>query len=378
MPSVAAIPLSVLDLAPVVDGSDVPTAIRRSVELARHAERLGYRRYWLAEHHFVAVASSSTTTLIGLIAAATDSIRVGSAAVQSGLHTPVSIVEAFGTIDALYPGRLDLGLGRSAQRRTEIASGSRPPTTPQPDQIVDGLLIPSPFPVEKLLGSPRVVAAYEASQFEGAQPPDFDDAVGDVIALLDGHFRHGEIPLTAVPGRGADVQVWIFGSSKGQSAQTAGARGLPFVANYHVSPSTVLEAVEAYRSAFRPSAGLAEPYVVVSADVVVAEDDATAQHRASTYGHWVHSIRSGAGAAPYLDPDTAPPLDDDQRAVVDDRIRTQFVGSPDTVVEGLRTLARVTEADELVITSVTHGFDHRLQSHELLARAWGLKGATHD
>ncbi|GAC01259.1 hypothetical protein GONAM_24_00150 [Gordonia namibiensis NBRC 108229] len=378
MSSAAAIPLSVLDLAPVVDGSDAPTAVRRAVELARHAEQLAYRRFWLAEHHFVEVASSSTTTLIGLVAAATDTIRVGSAAVQSGLHTPVSIVEAFGTIDALYPGRLDLGLGRSAQRRAEVTSGSRPVTTPQPDQVVDGLLIPSPFPVEKLLGSPRVVAAYEASQFEGAQPPDFDDAVGDVISLLDGQFRLGDVALTAVPGRGADVQVWIFGSSKGQSAQTAGARGLPFVANYHVSPSTVLEAVEAYRSAFRPSAALAEPYVVVSADVVVAEDDATARHRASTYGHWVHSIRSGAGAAPYLDPDTAPPLDDEQRAIVDDRIRTQFVGSPDTVVDGLRTLARVTEADELLVTSVTHDFDHRLQSHELLARAWDLEGASHD
>ncbi|NDK90564.1 LLM class flavin-dependent oxidoreductase [Gordonia desulfuricans] len=372
-----AIALSVLDLAPVTEGSDAATAVRRAVALARHVEKLGYRRYWLAEHHLVAVAGSATSTLIGLVAAATDTIRVGSAAIQSGLHTPVSIVEAFGTIDALYPGRLDLGLGRSAQRRTELA-GSIPPvvaSTPQPDQVVDGLLIPAPFPVEALLGAPRIVAAFEAIQFDGATPPDFDDAVGDVLALLDGRFRYGDIGLSAVPGEGADVAVWIFGSSKGQSAQTAGARGLPFVANYHVSPSTVLEAVEAYRSAFRPSAVLAEPYVVVSADVVVAPDDATAVHRASTYGHWVHGIRSGAGAQPYPDPRTASPLDADARALVDDRIRTQFVGGPDTVVDGLRTLARVTGADELVITSVTHDFDHRLQSHELLARAWGLAGS---
>ncbi len=372
------IPLSVLDLAPVTEGSDAATAVRRSVALARHAERLGYHRFWLAEHHFVAVASSSTTTLIGLIAGATESIRVGSAAVQTGLHTPVSIVEAFGTIDALHPGRLDLGLGRSAQRRTELAtadrkSAPREPAPRQPDEVVDGLLIPSPFPVESILNAPRVVAAFDASQFDGASPPDFDDAVGDVLALLTGGFSHRDVELTAVPGQGADVAVWIFGSSKGQSAQTAGARGLPFVANYHVSPSTVLEAVEAYRSAFRPSPVLAEPYVVVSADVVVAADEPTARHRASTYGHWVYGIRSGAGAQPYPDPDTARPLDDDALPLVDDRVRTQFVGDPDTVVDGLRTLVRVTGADELLVTSVTHDFDHRLASHELLAAAWGLR-----
>lgn len=168
------------------------------------------------------------------------------------------------------------------------------------------------------------------------------------------------------------MQVWIFGSSKGQSAQVAGSRGLPFVANYHVSPSTVLEAVEAYRSAFVASAVLAEPYVVVSADVVVAPDDATARHRALTYGHWVYGIRSGVGAQPYLDPDTAPPLLADAVPLVDDRVRTQFVGAPETVADGLRTLARVTGADELVITSVTHDFAHRIESHRLLARAWGL------
>lgn len=372
------IPLSVLDLAPVTEGSDAGTAIARSVELARAAESWGYRRFWVAEHHFVAVASSSTTTLIALIAGATDHIRVGSAAVQIGLHTPASVVEAFGTIDAIHPGRLDLGLGRSAQRRAEVsqtssqAASSRRET--QPEQIVDGLLLPAPFPVETLLGSPRIAATYEATQFPGAVPPDFDDALDDVLDLLGGRFRSGDVALDAVPGKGADVQVWIFGSSKGQSAQAAAARGLPFVANYHVSPSTVLEAVEAYRSAFVPSTTLAEPYVVVSADVVVASDDATARHRASTYGHWVHSIRSGAGAAPYLDPDGvhgASPLTDDQRALVDDRVRTQFVGSPGTVVDGLTTLARVTGADELVITSVTHDFEQRLESHELLARAWG-------
>ncbi|MFZ2240195.1 MAG: LLM class flavin-dependent oxidoreductase, partial [Gordonia amarae] len=289
----APIPLSVLDLAPITEGSDAATAVRRSIELAQHAERLGYRRFWLAEHHAVAVASSSTAVLIALIADATTEIRVGSAAVQSGVHTPLSIVEAFGTIDALHPGRLDLGLGRSAQRRAEHQDRPEGQAQPQArsdaeDLIIDGLLIPPPFPIGELLASPRVAAVADVTRFEGAMPPDFTDAVDDVLALLAGRFRHGEVALTAVPGSGADTPVWIFGSSKGQSAQVAGARGLPFVANYHVSPSTVLEAVEAYRSAFVPSPGLAEPYVVVSADVVVASDDATARHRALTYGHWVY------------------------------------------------------------------------------------------
>ncbi|MCX5043133.1 LLM class flavin-dependent oxidoreductase [Aldersonia sp. NBC_00410] len=391
------IPLSVLDLAPISAGSDAATAIRNSVELARHSEALGYKRFWLAEHHFVAVASSATVTLIGLIAAATEHIRVGSAAVQIGQHTASSVVEAFGTIDALYPGRLDLGLGRSAQRRgealaarsggalstaarsggaisTAARSGGAPRRPPAPERVVDGLLIPEPFPLEKLLASPRLAAFHTAVQFPGANPPDFADAVDDVLALLGGRFTADDVELTAVPGAAAQVQVWIFGSSKGQSAQVAGANGLPFVANYHVSPSTVLEAVEAYRSSFRPSSILAEPYVVVSADVVVADDDATAKHLASTYGHWVHSIRSGAGAAPYLDPASAPPLTAEQYALVADRVRTQFVGAPDTVAGGLSTLARVTGADELVVTSVTHDFEDRKRSHELLARQWELRG----
>ncbi|WP_420714038.1 LLM class flavin-dependent oxidoreductase [Gordonia sp. SL306] len=370
------VPLSVLDLAPITEGSCAADAIRRSIELARHVEELGYRRYWLAEHHFVSVASSSTTSLIALVAAATDHIRVGSAAVQIGHHTAASVVEAFGTIDALHPGRLDLGLGRSGQRRTEalsaVAAGRRV-TEPQPERWVDGLLIPEPFPIEQLLSSPRLATMSSALAFEGARQPDFADAVDDVLALLGGRFRIDDLEVRAVPGENADLQVWIFGSSKGQSAAVAGASGLPFVANYHVSPASVLEAVEAYRAAFRPSARLTEPYVVVSADVVVADDDETATHLASTYGHWVYDIRSGHGATDYPDPATAPPLTDQQLRVVADRTRTQFVGAPETVVGGLETLARATGADELVITSVTHDFEDRKRSHQLLAEAWGQR-----
>jgi alkanesulfonate monooxygenase SsuD/methylene tetrahydromethanopterin reductase-like flavin-dependent oxidoreductase (luciferase family) len=175
-----------------------------------------------------------------------------------------------------------------------------------------------------------------------------------------------------VPGEGAALTPWIFGSSKGRSAQVAGAMGLPFVASYHLTPTTALEAIDAYRDAFVPSTYLQRPHVVVSADIVVADDTATARHLASSYGHWVYSIRADGGAMPYPDPDGLAPLTDEQLAVVTDRLATQFVGNPDEVAGRLETLQRATAADELVITSVTYRQRDRLRSHELIAKRWGL------
>jgi luciferase family oxidoreductase group 1 len=164
----------------------------------------------------------------------------------------------------------------------------------------------------------------------------------------------------------------VLGSSGGESARVAGARGLPFAANYHVAPARVLEAVVAYRAAFRPSATLSEPYVMVSADVVVAEDDATARHLASPYGLWVRSVRTGAGAIPFPSPEQAAEHDwtDADRELVADRVETQFVGSPQTVVERLDTLRRVTGADELLVTTMTHDHADRVRSFELLGEYW--------
>ncbi|OWY79555.1 LLM class flavin-dependent oxidoreductase [Rhodococcus sp. BUPNP1] len=373
MNAVNPVPLSVLDLSPVSEGSSVPEALRNTVDLARHVEAWGYKRYWVAEHHFVAVASSAPDVLIGAIAAATRTIRVGAAAVQLGHNTAIGVVESFGTLDALYPGRIDLGLGRSGQRRAEALAGAAPEPAPRATEIRDGLIIPPPFSPAKLLSSSRLAASFGILQQPGAQSPDFAQQVEDILAFLDGTYTAPDgTDLHASPGEGADLELWVFGSSAGPSAELAGRLGLPFGANYHVSPGTTVEAVEAYRSAFRPSPILRKPYVVVSADAVVADDDATARELASTYGHWTHSIRSGHGAIPYPNPETTPPLTDEERALVDDRIVTQFVGSPSTVVERLDTLRRVTDADELVVTSVTHGHEDRLRSYELLAREWGL------
>ncbi|MFG1944042.1 LLM class flavin-dependent oxidoreductase [Nonomuraea sp. NPDC048826] len=363
--------LSILDLAPVVSGGTVGEALRNTLDLARRAEGFGYRRYWLAEHHFApGVAGSAPAVLIALVAAATSTIRVGSGAVQLGHQTPLSAVEQFGLIDALHPGRIDLGIGRSGQRRAEITQGAAAPA-PAPEQraarVVDGLLIPPPFDWSALARQPHLARQAALLQQPGARTPDFAEQIDDVLALLGGTHQ-----VRAVPGEGADLEVWILGSSGGQSAQVAGERGLPFAANYHVSPSSVLEAVEAYREAFKPSDALAEPYVVVSADAVVAENSARAHELAKGYGLWVRSIRTGAGAIPYP---TAAEADahvwtDADRALVEDRLSTQFVGSPGEVAEGLRVLRRVTGADELLVTTITHDHEDRVRSYELLAEAW--------
>ncbi|BBX34309.1 F420-dependent methylene-tetrahydromethanopterin reductase [Mycolicibacterium mageritense DSM 44476 = CIP 104973] len=367
------IPLSILDLAPISAGSDAATALRNTVDLAQHADRWGFKRYWVAEHHFVAVASSSPAVLVGQIAAATQRIRVGTAAVQLGHTTAVAVVESFGSLAAFHPDRIDLGVGRSGQKRAEaVKEAPHKPSTPREWHEIDGVVIPAPFDIAALMRDPRLQSRMAVLQQPHAVAPDFADQVDDILAMIADRYDVG----TAVPGAGAALTPWVFGSSKGQSARVAAARGLPFVASYHITPATALEAIEVYRNGFTPSAQLPEPYVVVSADVVVADDSATARHLASSYGQWVYSIRAGGGAVPYPDPDESAPLTAEQLEVVRDRTATQFVGDPDEVAHRLEALQRVSGADELVITSVTHRHQDRLRSHELIAERWGLPART--
>lgn len=370
------VPLSILDLAPVKSGGTAAEAIRATIGLARSAEAAGYHRYWLAEHHFTpGVASSAPAVLIALVAANTSRIRVGSGAVQLGHQTAIAVVEAFGTIDALHPGRIDLGLGRSGQRRAEAVKALNAPPPPKKDayRTDNGLLIPKPFSFAKLLASPRLALHAALLQQPGAESPDFADQVDDIIALLDGTYVSTDgIDAHAIPGEGADLELWILGSSGGQSAQVAGERGVPFAANYHVAPSAVLEAVEAYRSAFKPSARLDRPHVLVSADVVVAATDSKAADLASPYGLWVRSIRTGHGAIPYPSPSEAAAHEwtGDDRDLVADRVDTQFVGTPDRVADQLRVLRDATDADELLVTTITHNHTDRVRSFDLLAEEW--------
>lgn len=376
------IPLSLLDLAPIPDGSSAAQALRNTIDLAQRAEDFGYNRYWVAEHHFTpGVASSSPAVLIALIASATTRIRVGSGAVLAGNTTAAALVEQFGTIDALHPGRLDLGLGRTGQRRQEAlaivsAGGAKGPGPAKPtrtERVVNGLLLPAPVDITKLLTSARARAFDALLRQEGAQSPPFAEQVEHIQAFLAGTYRTEDgLVAQPVPGKGAQIELWLLGSSGGESAQLAGAKGLPFAANYHVAPSAVLDAVQAYRAAFVPSSALVNPHVVVSADVVVADTDERAKELAAPYATWVRSIRSGAGAIPYPSPNQVAVSDwtAEDWALVDDRVRTQFVGSPERVADQLRVLQDATGADELLITSVTHDHADRVRSHELLAEKW--------
>jgi alkanesulfonate monooxygenase SsuD/methylene tetrahydromethanopterin reductase-like flavin-dependent oxidoreductase (luciferase family) len=372
----ATTPLAVLDLVPITSGSTAAQALRNSIDLARQAERFGYARYWFAEHHLnPGVAGTSPAVVLALTASATSTIRIGSGAVQLGHRTALSTVEEFGLIDALHPGRLDLGLGRSGGR---AARRSPEPALVGATPVVDGrapngLPIPPRFSVEHLLGSARFQLQKSLLQQPGAQPQDYGEQVEDILALLRGSYRSaGGVEAHVIPGEGADVQVWILGSSGGESAQVAGANGLRFAANYHVSPATVLEAVAGYRAAFQPSAELEEPYISVSADVVVAGDEAAARELAAGYGLWVRSIRSGEGAIAFPGPDEARAHTwaDEDRALVADRVDTQFVGSPQQVAGQLEVLQEATGADELIITTITHDHADRVRSYELLAREW--------
>jgi alkanesulfonate monooxygenase SsuD/methylene tetrahydromethanopterin reductase-like flavin-dependent oxidoreductase (luciferase family) len=378
------VPLSILDLVPISSGSTASAALANTVDLARRAEAHGYVRYWVAEHHLnPGVAGTAPPIVMTLIAGATSRIRVGSGAVQMGHQTPLAIVEQFGLLDAAFPGRIDLGLGRSGALNPTGGAPTSPREAPAwksravgadgHRRTARGLVIPKPVSLAALLKSPRFRAQKALLQQPEAKSPPYTEQVETILALIGGDYRNEEgVDAHAVPGEGAGVEVWITGSSGGESATLAGRLGLPFAANYHVAPAAILDAVAAYRAAFQPSASLREPHVMVSADVVVAPDDETARWLATAYGLWVHSIRSGAGAFPFPPPEEASEHQwtEEDRSLVADRIATQFVGSPDTVTAVLEVLVSECGADELLVTTITHDHADRVRSLELLAERW--------
>lgn len=365
------VPLAVLDLSPFGSGQTPGDGLRASIELARHAERLGYSRYWLAEHHLnPGVAGAAPHVLLATIADATERIRIGTAATIIGNYSALQVVEAAGTVAALHPGRFDLGIGRSGS----LSSSQTPPRpTDATERVVDGLLLPEPRPFA--FDSDRFTAQARLLRRTPGDADRFEQDVADILALIAGTYVAPEgVPIHATPAEGQDIQVWIHGSTAGPSAELAGALGLPFGANYHVAPTFVIDAVDAYRRAFRPGV-LDEPYVTVSVDALVADTDADARRLAAGYPHWVHSIRAGDGAIPFPTPEwaLANPLDESAIDLVRDRIDTQFAGGPETVAERLETLQRVTGADELLVTSIAHDPADRVRSFELLADVWGLR-----
>jgi luciferase family oxidoreductase group 1 len=321
--------LSILDLAFVPEGATPAEALRRSLELAQHAERCGYERFWLAEHHNMAgVASAATSVVIGYIAGGTRTIRVGAGGIMLPNHSPLVIAEQFGTLESLYPGRIDLGLGRA----------------PGTDQ--------------------RTLAALRRDPMSAASFPQ------DVVELqaLFAPRKPGQA-VEAVPGTGLEVPLWILGSSL-YGAQLAAALGLPYAFASHFAPADLLAALATYRAGFRPSAQLAAPYAMVGANVVVAPADDDARRLFTSMQQGVTNLLRGARGQ------LQPPIDDidsywtpAEKAQASRMLACSFVGSPATVRAGLTRLIAETAADEVIVAAGIFDQAARLRSYELLAEA---------
>jgi luciferase family oxidoreductase group 1 len=321
------IPFSILDLSPIIEGGDAALSFRNTLQLAQHGERLGYHRYWLAEHHGMpGIASAATAVLICHVAGGTSTIRVGAGGIMLPNHSPLVIAEQFGTLESLFPGRIDLGLGRA----------------PGSDQLTARAL-------RRNLGS-------DADQFPQ-----------DVVELMDYFSATQRHAVRAVPGGGLNVPIWILGSSL-FGAQLAAALGLPYAFASHFAPAQMMQAITVYRSTFKPSAQLAQPYVMLGFNVFAADTDDEAQLLATSAQQAFVSLRSGYPKR------LPPPVDGylnrigaQERALLDQVLACAAIGSPDTVRRSLKDFIERTSADELMITSQMFDHSARLRSYEITA-----------
>ncbi len=320
--------LSVLDLAHVVEGSQPREALHHSRDLAQHVERWGYQRFWLAEHHnMVGIASAATAVAICFVAGGTSTIRVGSGGIMLPNHAPLVIAEQFGTLESLFPGRIDLGLGRA----------------PGTDQITVQALRRSPDNAENF---PHDVQELQ-QLFSAAEP--------------------GQL-VQAVPGVGLNIPLWILGSST-YGSQLAGVLGLPYAFASHFAPDALLQALVAYRQRFKPSKQLARPYAMACVNVICADTDAEAKRLyTSIQQTFTNMMRNRRGRLP-------PPIDDietfwggPEKAQAKHMLMYSFVGSPDTVRRGLKDFIAQTGVDELMVTGAIYDHAARLRSYELLAQ----------
>ena len=329
------VPLSVLDLCPVPTGVPTAEALRRTVDLASHVEKWGYRRYWVAEHHNMpGIASSAPAVLVGQVASATSTIRVGSGGVMLPNHVPLVVAEQFGMLEAIYPGRVDLGIGRAP-------------------------------------GTDRLTAWALRRNIDALSDEDFPHQ----LAELRGYFSHHDTdrqasrPVRAIPAEGNEPTVWLLGSSS-YSAQLAGLLGLPFAFAHHFSSANTLPALALYRRAFRPSAVLAEPFCLVSVSVLCAADGERAQ--------WLHGssrlsmlrLRTGhPSTLPSPEEAAGYPYTEAELTVIAEATASHIVGEPTEVASSLRQLAERTGVDELMVTTNTYAHADRLESYRLLAEA---------
>jgi luciferase family oxidoreductase group 1 len=333
MKTLSTTPLSILDLATYPRGGTIPDAFRASRALAQNAERWGYRRYWVAEHHNLeGIASSATVILMGYLAEGTSTIRIGSGGIMLPNHAPLVVAEQIGTLESLYAGRIDLGLGR--------APGTDPLTM-------------------------------RALRRNGGGGEEFDEQVKELLSYFAPE-RPGQA-VKAIPGAGLDVPVWILGSSL-YSAHFAAAIGRPYAFASHFAPAELLEAIAIYRKEFRPSAALKEPYVMVGVPALAAETDDEAEHLAtSMYQRFLAIIRGERMPIP-------PPVESmeglwspGERMAVAERMALMVVGGPQRVREGLHEIIDATQADELIISSDAFRREDRLRSYEIIANAAGLR-----
>jgi luciferase family oxidoreductase group 1 len=328
MKNLAQTPLSMLDLVAVREGGSTAQALQIALQTAQHVEKLGFKRYWLAEHHNMAgVASSSTAVLIGHIAGGTKTIRVGSGGIMLPNHAPLVVAEAFGTLAELYPGRIDLGLGRA-------------PGT-----------------------DPHTMRALRRHNHESAD--DFPSEVAELMSYL-APAQEGQ-RITAHPGAGTQVPIWLLGSSL-FSAQLAAQRGLPYAFASHFAPALLLQAIDLYRRTFQPSAQLAKPYVIIGVPFIAAPTDEEAQFLASSVYQRVYGILTGRrGKLPPPDADFMARLDPQGRAAIADFLAAAVIGSPETVCAGFEDLLAQTQADEMMLVCDIHNPSLRLRALDIAA-----------
>lgn len=319
------IPFSVLDLAPITEGSDARTSFHNSLDLARSAERWGFQRYWLAEHHGMpGIASAATAVLLGYIAGGTSTIRVGAGGIMLPNHSPLVIAEQFGTLESLYPGRIDLGLGRAPGSDHAAARAMR-----------------------------RNLAS------------NADEFPQDVVELIDYFAGSTRRSVQAVPGAGLKVPVWILGSSL-FGAQLAAQLGLPYAFASHFAPTMMMQAIDFYRSNFRPSAQLSKPYVMLGYNVFAADTDAEGQLLASSMQQAFVNLHSGRASR--LQPPVPGYLEHigpSGRAMLEQVLSCSAIGAPDTVQGQMQDFIRRTGADELMITSQIYDHAARLRSYQI-------------
>lgn len=328
------IPYSVLDLSPIVLGSTPTDSLRNTLDLARHAEKWGYNRYWLAEHHNMpGIASSATSVVIGHVAAGTSTIRVGSGGIMLPNHAPLVIAEHFGTLESLFPGRIDLGLGRA----------------PGTDQ--------------------RTMHALRRDSRSDGQ--DFPQQLDELRTYFDPSLASEPMHVRAIPGEGLSIPIWLLGSS-GFSAQLAGQLGLPFAFASHFSPDNTLPALELYHHHFQPSDVLDEPYAMVGVNIIAADTDEEAQRLATSMQQQFLNLMRNTPTQ------LLPPVEsmdeiwsEQEKTVLMQQLRTSIIGSPQTVKEKLQRFLNLTQAEEMMVN--TQIFDHqaRLRSFEIVAEIGG-------